>query len=107
MSCGKIAAQAAHGAVTVVIEILRSGRERWLRWLEEWLLEGQKKVVLRVDSLDELLQLYEKARQLDLPCTIIRDAGFTELPPGTITVLTVGPGPEDLIDKVTGHLKLL
>ena len=107
MSCGKIAAQVAHGSVTLVLEILNSNNKKWREWLEEWLREGQKKVVLKANSLEELQQLYEKAKQLGLPATLIADAGLTEVPPGTITVLAIGPAPEELVDKVTGHLKLL
>jgi len=39
--------------------------------------------------------------------SLIQDAGRTQVAPGSRTVLGVGPGPNELIDKVTGHLKLM
>ncbi len=50
MSCGKIAAQAAHASVTALLEAMERRRE----WVEAWLNQGQKKVVLEVSSLAEL-----------------------------------------------------
>ncbi|HIP65741.1 MAG TPA: peptidyl-tRNA hydrolase [Pyrodictium sp.] len=107
MSKGKLAAQVAHAAVTTVIEILESRDSEWQAWLKCWLEQGQKKVVLKVENLNELLKLAEEARKLHLPVAIIKDAGRTELEPGTITCAAIGPGPAPLIDRVTGRLKLL
>jgi len=103
MSVGKTAAQVAHAAVSAAEE----AREEKPEWLREWLKEGQKKVVLQAASLDELLRLEEKARELGLPTALITDRGLTELEPGTVTCLAIGPAPSDIVDRVTGHLKLL
>ncbi len=102
MSPGKAAAQACHAAVTAYNEALKERPE----WARAWLEEGQKKVILRVESERELLELYKKAKNYGLPCAIIRDAGLTELPPGTITAVGIGPAPSKNVDKVTGHLRL-
>jgi PTH2 family peptidyl-tRNA hydrolase len=107
MSKGKLAAQAAHAAVEAVLEIIDSSHPEWLRWLREWRRLGQKKVVVKVDSEKELLEVYEEARRLGLPASLIIDAGRTELPPGTKTAVAVGPAPARLVDRVTGKLKLL
>ncbi len=106
MSKGKAAAQAAHAAVEAVLLIIDSANATWHKWLHDWRREGQKKVVLRADSEQELLKLFEEAQRLGLPASLIRDAGLTELPPGTLTAIAVGPAPSLLVNKVTGRLKL-
>ncbi|WFO75884.1 peptidyl-tRNA hydrolase Pth2 [Desulfurococcaceae archaeon MEX13E-LK6-19] len=103
MSKGKLAVQVAHAAVSAAFEAYR----KWRKWFDEWFAEGQKKVVVKVSSEKELLDIAEEARRLDLPVAIIRDAGLTELPPGTLTAVGIGPAPSNIIDKVTGRLKLL
>ncbi|MEM3012869.1 MAG: peptidyl-tRNA hydrolase Pth2 [Candidatus Hadarchaeales archaeon] len=103
MSRGKLAAQVAHGAVLGVEECRRK-REEWFR---EWMEEGQKKVVVSAPGEGELRELLREARELGLPAGLVEDAGLTELPPGTVTVLAVGPAPSELVDRVTGKLPLL
>lgn len=107
MGKGKIAAQVAHAAVTLVLDILNSSNNLWKQWLNLWLEEGQPKIVVKVPNLDDLNKRYQKAIALTLPAIIIQDAGKTQVEPGTETCLGIGPAPSDLIDSITGDLKLL
>ena len=103
MSKGKIAAQAGHAAVSAAEE----ARKKHPEWWESWLEEGQCKVALRVESEQELLRLQKEAKVSSLPSALVTDRGLTEIPPGTITCLGIGPAPSSLIDKITGELPLL
>ena len=103
MSRGKMAVQVAHASVTASEET----RTRHRSWWKTWMDEGQCKVAVKVHSEIDLFDLEEKADKLDLPTAIIRDRGLTEIPPGTITCFAVGPGPYQIVDKVTGSLPLL
>jgi len=101
-SAGKMAAQVAHAAVMAALE----AKGRTEKWFSSWIREGQKKVVVRAENLGELKELQAQARQLKLVTSLVEDAGMTELPPGTVTCLGVGPGPNNIVDRVTGHLPL-
>jgi PTH2 family peptidyl-tRNA hydrolase len=100
LSRGKLAVQVAHAAV---IGYERADR----KVVEDWKLGGQKKIVLRVSDLKEMMILRAKAEREGLVTGIVKDAGLTEIPPGTITALVIGPDEERKIDKVTGNLPLL
>ena len=98
MSAGKIAAQVAHASVEAWKKADKKIRDAWER-------EGAKKVVLQAQNEKELLELKKKSGKL--PTALIRDAGLTEIPPGTTTCLAIGPAREEEVDKLTGFLKLL
>lgn len=100
ISKGKLAAQVAHAAVGAV---LKSDS----KLVEAWRKEHSKKIVVGVGSEKELVDLQKKAAKAKLTSVLIADAGFTEVEPGTVTALGIGPDKEDKIDKITGKLKLL
>jgi PTH2 family peptidyl-tRNA hydrolase len=103
LSKGKVAAQAGHAAVSAAEEARKRRREWWSEWIEE----GQRKIAVKVKSEKELLQLEQQAKELGLSCALIVDRGLTEVPPGTITCLGIGPAPAEKVDKITGMLSLL
>ncbi|MEW6294703.1 MAG: peptidyl-tRNA hydrolase Pth2 [Candidatus Diapherotrites archaeon] len=102
MGKGKIASQCSHAAIDSFIKT----QKKFPEWAEEWKEQGMQKVVLKVSSERELTELFEKAKK-ELPASLIRDAGRTQVKEGSITCIGIGPAPEEKIDKYTGKLKLL
>ena len=103
LSSGKLAAQASHAAVNCVL----TGQKVSPNLVKRWMENGARKIVCEVQDLNELKMLYGKAREIDLVAELVSDAGHTEIPSGTITVLGIGPNLRNDIDKITGDLKLL
>ncbi|KAF2093180.1 PTH2-domain-containing protein [Rhizodiscina lignyota] len=105
MTKGKIAAQASHATLACYKHFLR--RDPQSEILKRWEKYGQAKVALQVKSEEELELLQAQALSLGICAQIIHDAGRTQIASGSATVLGVGPAPKSMVDKVTGHLKLL
>jgi PTH2 family peptidyl-tRNA hydrolase len=101
MGRGKIAAQVAHAAVAATLAA--QGGPNFAAWLDE----GQPKVVLKVTSAEQLAGIATQALAAGLPVEVIRDAGRTQLAPGTVTCCAIGPAPATQIDPVTSALSLL
>lgn len=102
MGKGKLAGQCAHAAV----EALEKTLQKNPGWVDGWRLQGTPKVVLKIGSEKELLELFELVKKL-FPTALIRDAGRTQIDAGSITCIGIGPVPESEINRFTKHLKLL
>lgn len=99
MSPGKLAAQAAHAAV-------KASDISPIKWVDEWNRHGCTKVVLEVWDEETLVKLYKMAVAAYLPTALVADEGRTEVKPGSITALGIGPAPDADINSITGSLNL-
>jgi PTH2 family peptidyl-tRNA hydrolase len=103
MGTGKKCAQSCHASVSAADLVRIKNKTIWKNWKNT----GQKKVVLKLDNLDTLNEIIPKLDKEKIVYFIVKDAGLTQLTPGTITALGIGPVLSDEIDKITGDLKLL
>lgn len=104
MSIGKTAAQVAHAALQAYKISMEKNADKVKNW--EY-YSGTAKVVLGVDNYEELMKYNQLATERGIVTAIIHDAGRTEVDPGTATVCALGPDLVNIIDTVTGKLKLL
>ena len=100
LTVGKAAVQLAHAAVSAYERSDPVTKRRWFS-------EGQKKVALKVATLRDMYELKSIAEARGFITALVVDAGLTEVPPGTVTALGIGPAKEAELDKVTSDLKLL
>ncbi len=121
---GKLASQVAHASMGVLFNYMTPNYKQpgeMTRTFTITLPEGElgefmyrwmtgifKKVVVSVDSLEELTNAYESAKQAGIPCSIIEDCGLTEFGgKPTVTAIAIGPDNSEKIDKITGKFNLL
>ena len=100
MSKGKLASQVAHASVEAV---LLSHKDD----IAAWRAQGMRKIVLKVKDLEELLRIKKECEDSGLVVALVTDAGHTQLLPGTVTCLAIGPDKAEKIDKITSYLKLI
>ncbi len=109
---GKYCSQAAHASLAIFTNRMYKNGGNWAINLtlpmEEWLKDSFTKVVVYVNSEQELFDIYNLAREKDIPCALIQDSGRTEfhgVP--TYTCCAIGPHWMHEIDEITGRLPLL
>jgi PTH2 family peptidyl-tRNA hydrolase len=118
MRLGKCVAQGAHAALDAIMNLMVSKLNRKLDgWLlempegntdlDEWFTTGAKKICVGVPDEAGLLDVYNKAKEAGLNETLVQDYGLTEFKEPTYTAVAIGPAEAELIDKITGGLKLL
>ena len=127
MRKGTIASQVAHASMKVLLDrmtftdislvIPPSSNPRFVEMsmiipksssLYDWLTGPFTKVVVSVNSLDELLELQAKVEEANIRNAVITDAGRTEFHgEPTVTCIAIGPDESDKIDIITGDLPLL
>jgi PTH2 family peptidyl-tRNA hydrolase len=115
---GKEIAQGSHASMKFLVDRLKNNWFylfvpiflifRFSKAEREWLFNGSfRKICLIVDSEGELMHIHNRAKEFGLTSKLITDSGKTEfkgIP--TNTCLAIGPDYSELIDKVTGDLKL-
>ena len=129
---GKFGAQVAHASLGALLKLFNISKKEPIRLgsygdiepgqihyeysvtfgentvLDDWLNGKFTKVVVSVDSDEELLELNKALDETAIPHALITDAGLTEfhgVP--TNTCLGIGPYEAEEIDKFTGNLPLL
>ena len=102
LSSGKIVAQTGHAAVEVALKAKRNEGDLLARWRNE----GARKIALKVPDEDTLKRLYGDAVDSGLVAYLVKDAGHTEIPPGTLTVVGI-LGPRRAVDSLVGEFSLL
>jgi PTH2 family peptidyl-tRNA hydrolase len=102
MSAGKVAAQAAHGAVKASL----LAQERRPEVLSQWLSQGGRKICLRFTEESEVQALQRRAEKRRIQTVEVRDAGLTEVPTDSLTVVVLGPGSSSKIEQLTSGLRL-
>lgn len=123
MKSGKLASQVAHASMACILNCMQDApvedvyfpgnytQEFWfsseeLEWITETPDSKFTKIVLRASSEEELLDIYNRAKESNINCSLIKDAGDTVFSEPTHTCIGLGPDKAELLDELTKDLKL-
>lgn len=84
MDCGKKCSQSAHASVSALEKVDS-------KIIEEWKKQGMKKIVLKINSTQDLLKKFQELKSKKLPVALITDAGKTQIPALSKTAFACGP----------------
>lgn len=106
MEPGKIASQAGHAFVGVLV---KSDPNVITQYHSEFPESPGTKVCLKVPGLAELCRIEYECKLANIPTYKVIDSGCPNFFNGepTVTALGIGPVIRDQIQNITGHLKLL
>lgn len=118
MPQGKLASQAAHAAVANVLNMEHSKYTKdgvvylTLTYPENspeqhWMEESFTKILLGVDTEEEMIAIYEKAKAKGMNVSLIEDEGRTVFNGvSTKTCIAIGPDSRNNFIGITDHLKM-
>ena len=127
MRKGKIAAQASHACVSVIMKVMGSAKHgfvnlylnsnnHWIydskkeiykTWLEDWFNNSFTKICVYVNSEKELFEVAQKLKEKGIIFSLIQDNGTTEFHgEKTYTCLATEPRPSEDFDGITSDLPL-
>ena len=115
---GKLIAQGAHSSLKSILDLMIKNYQPLYTTMSiefsnksplyYWLTDKFTKICLKVSSESELLEIYQKAKDANIICSLIQDAGLTEfggVP--TYTCCAIGPDFDEKINEITGNLETL
>lgn len=108
MRRGKECSQASHASLAFLTRRIQNKPNQLARDLLsavewEWVNGIFRKVCLQAQSEEELLGVFEAAKEAGLEAHLITDAGITEFDGvPTITAVGIGPDLDERIDAITG-----
>ena len=120
MNAGKVAAQAAHACLKVFfdkfektsVELDNGTFEYGLMFVptpeeKQWIDGRFTKITKKVKNENQLLKVYNAAKEAGLNVSLIKDAGIYGLEGENYTVVAVGPNYVDKCEPIVGKLQLL
>ncbi|KAJ7107650.1 peptidyl-tRNA hydrolase PTH2-domain-containing protein [Mycena crocata] len=75
--------------------------------VKHWERTGQAKIALKAGSEKQLSELESLAKSLNLCARSVPDHESTQGEPRSRAILAIGPAPIDVVNRVTGKLRLL
>jgi PTH2 family peptidyl-tRNA hydrolase len=102
---GKLISQAGHAVESFALRKWLAGEEP----TEEertYATSGTAKITLKAETEEQLLDVYERARQAGLTVHLVVDAGLTEFGKPTRTCLAIGPHAQSRFEGISDHLSL-
>jgi len=110
---GKYVAQGSHSVLKAILDLGVFVEDELVIYFEghdalrDWIKSRFTKICVCVETEEELLEVYNKAKEKGLICSLITDAGNTEFDGvPTITCCAIGPAWSDELQEITGHLQL-
>lgn len=125
MPIGKLAAQVAHASMNSLMSLSYENQDEYYglqnvmpleyfnddTWMYNdiyvWLETNYTKIVVYVKSEEKLLNIYEMAKERNLPCALVMDIANTFFSEPTYTCVGIGPCKEEDFIGITDKLRLL
>ncbi|HKZ43065.1 MAG TPA: peptidyl-tRNA hydrolase, partial [Candidatus Hodarchaeales archaeon] len=96
---GKLGAQVAHGLVAATLQPTQVNE-----YLSIFLKNRSPQFdIFTVSNEGTLASMLQLANRLSLNAALIADAGHTQIPRGTVTVLALGPAPRYYLERFIGE----